>query len=854
MAPLIPSRLPNLEQWSRIEEVFHRAREASGEAREALLNQLCAGDHLLLGDVRALLAADTEVNRMPQPRERWKPDLAGRRAGNYQLDSLIGAGGMGSVYLAHRCDGQFDRQVAFKFLSTHLRNEVFTSRFAAERTLLASLDHPNITRLIDSGVSDSGDPYLVLEYVDGDPIDAHCDRLRLTVGQRIASFLEVCEAVVYAHSAGVIHRDLKPANILVSRDGQVKLLDFGTAKLLEDPSAAVTTTRFQMLTPRYASPEQLRGDPVTSATDLYSLGIVLYELVTGAWPFGNPASVISGFERAIREVSPQAPRTVIEPPAAERRGTTKEALIRECSGPLWDVIRKSIACEPGKRYATVAEFAQDLRSYLAGRKVQARPQRRARAGTLTLAAVTAVLAATAGGAWWTRHKPPAPPSVAVLPFTGVGYLASGLTAEISESLVRHALLKVIAQPSARQVAADYKDKPVDFRDAGKRLHVTAILTGDVEQAGDSLKIVATLVRTSDGAPIWTNTYQRLATALSVIESDMDQAVAYSLGVAQAPPRKHVPNEEAHALYLKARFVANQGAAGIAQAEQYCRRAVELDPQYGDAWTCLSSQLWNKNTVNPDPAAIKTGLEYTLRALDLDPSDVRAHYQLGLNAMYFDWDWKRAQRELKVAAAGRFGGADISLALLYLITGNRAEVDEHLRRAKDLDPTSPASLINIAELLALEGRYAEASEQYRTVAARVPTVPRWQILIARCDGLRGRKDAAVTRLNAFPKPGREVQRELAYWSGDWNRARRVTDEEAQEYESTSPSGAQTGLSMTSLAESYGALGDEANAVKWLDRAIASHEGDVVYIRVAWQFARFQDTPQFHRLKQRVNLDW
>jgi serine/threonine protein kinase len=373
MTSVNPARLPSADQWAVIEAVFHQAKNESGNAREEVVQRFCTGDEELLATVRALLVANEQVNR-PRPTTKARAaDLSGRRAGNYQLDSLLGMGGMGSVYLAHRCDGQFTRQVAIKILGANLRNEFFTERFAVERQLLASLDHPNITRLLDSGVGSEGDPYLVLEYVDGKPITQYCDERRLGVKDRIRVFLQVCAAVEFAHSRQVLHRDLKPSNILVAANsggqaGTAKLLDFGTAKLLAPPSDTnPTTTRFRMLTPQYASPEQLRGDTLGPATDVYSLGIVLYELLTGAWPFGNPQSVISGLERALRDVEPRHPRTVIRDEAAALRSMSKTALIGMLKGDPWKVIRKAVQAEPNRRYRTVEEFSSDLARYLEGR-------------------------------------------------------------------------------------------------------------------------------------------------------------------------------------------------------------------------------------------------------------------------------------------------------------------------------------------------------------------------------------------------------------------------------------------------------------------------------------------------------
>ncbi len=217
MTPVNPARPLNTERWLRIESIFHQARSQGEGAREEALRHLCGGDEELLAEVRALLGADTEANRPRAAKETRMADLAGRRAGNYQLDSLLGTGGMGSVYLAHRSDGQFNRQVACKILGANLRSEFFTERFAVERQLLATLDHPHITRLLDSGVSGEGDPYLVLEYVDGEPIDEYCDERRLGLRDRIRLFLQVCTAVEFAHSQRVLHRD--PGSLPIQAGG-----------------------------------------------------------------------------------------------------------------------------------------------------------------------------------------------------------------------------------------------------------------------------------------------------------------------------------------------------------------------------------------------------------------------------------------------------------------------------------------------------------------------------------------------------------------------------------------------------------------------------------------------------------
>jgi serine/threonine protein kinase len=280
---------------------------------------------------------------------------------------------MSVVYRAERADGQFDQTVALKVMAAYLAAPEFLRRFETERRLLASLHHPNITRLLDGGVSSSGDPFLVTEYVDGEPIDRHCDQRKLSVEARLRVFLQVCDAVDYAHRNLIVHRDLKPANILVDQEGAVKLLDFGTASLLAaEPD--LTVTRLRMMTPRYASPEQLRGERANIATDVFSLGVILYELLTGAWPFGNPGSVLSELNRVAADSAASPPSTVITEATAESRSTPREQLGRMLRGDLGAIALKALENDPARRYDSVRAFLSDVENFLKGRPVLARPQ------------------------------------------------------------------------------------------------------------------------------------------------------------------------------------------------------------------------------------------------------------------------------------------------------------------------------------------------------------------------------------------------------------------------------------------------------------------------------------------------
>ena len=367
-----PSLTP--DRWQRIELLFHAALETPEAERTGFLVKACGGDSVLLAELQNLLFAFDDEKRFQPPSAAPEPKgRLGEAVGGYILDSELGQGGMGTVYLAHRSDGAYEQHVALKAVSAHLRTRFFTERFRAERQILADLNHPHITRLLDGGVSATGDPYLVMEYVDGQPIDRYCDERLLPVPDRIRLFLQACSAVEYAHRKLVVHRDLKPGNLLVTRDGVPKLLDFGTAKLLL-AAAESTTTRFGAMTPRYASPEQLRGEPVSTSMDVYSLGVMLYELVVGKWPFGDPDSPIAGLERAVRDVGPLRPGLAATAESARLRSTSKPRLARVLDGDFRSVVSKSLETDPRRRYASVEQMSEDLRRYLAGQPVLAREQ------------------------------------------------------------------------------------------------------------------------------------------------------------------------------------------------------------------------------------------------------------------------------------------------------------------------------------------------------------------------------------------------------------------------------------------------------------------------------------------------
>jgi eukaryotic-like serine/threonine-protein kinase len=393
------------ERWERLQELFEEALARAPDSRPAFLQGACPDDPELRAEVETLLrhARDTGPLRgaFKEALAEAAPLLAGPqlgdRVGPYRLEAEVGHGGMGAVYLAVRDDQEYEKRVAVKLLRGGIWSADLLARFRAERQILARLEHPNIARLLDGGTGAQGQPYLVMELVEGRPITEYCETRALPVSERVRLFATVCDAVQYAHQNLVVHRDLKPSNILVTDDGTAKLLDFGIAKLL-DPTAltpAETRTHMRLMTPDYASPEQARGDPVTTASDVYSLGVVLYELLSGRRPLRFEGDSPSRIERRLREEQPPRPST------AAGAGGRPGPPLKQLAGDLDTIVLKALQKEPVRRYASAQALAEDLRRCLTGRPVLARPDsvryrtgkfvRRHRAGVAAAAGVALLL-------------------------------------------------------------------------------------------------------------------------------------------------------------------------------------------------------------------------------------------------------------------------------------------------------------------------------------------------------------------------------------------------------------------------------------------------------------------------------
>jgi serine/threonine protein kinase/TolB-like protein len=712
-------------RWQRIKELFGEALELDAAARQAFLEQRCDGDPTLRLEVESLLAASAPTTAKVHPQDRHEQDrMIGRRLGAYEIIKLIGSGGMAAVYLAVRADDQYRKRVAIKLIHPGLEKEAVCRRFRSERQTLAALDHANIVKLLDGGTTEEGLPYLVMDYVDGLPVNDYCDRHQLTIEQRLQLFRTVCGAVEHAHQSRVVHRDLKPSNILVTAEGVPKLLDFGIAKLLSpelSPEAGlVTITGVHHLTPAYASPEQVRGEPITYASDIYSLGVLLYELLTGHRPYRFKSYTPAEVERVICETEAERPSTaatrvenysgaegssahLITPESVSRtRGVPPEKLRRRLRGDLDNIVLKALQKEPKRRYGSVQEFSDDIRRHLEYLPVNARRSTLAyRAGKLIrrrkteVVASLLVLALAAGLVYslWRRSAiVPEDDSIAVARLLSgnsdpaQAYVTEGVPASIIQNLSQIPKLRVIA-------VRPRPGEELDPRTAGREFQVNKLLTVRTLQQGETVRLQIDLLDATTGAELWGDHYDlklpELLKAQDQISREVAQRLTTALGKSVPPAKRYTENPEAYQLFLQGRHNCEKRTAeGFHKGLEVLQQAIQIDPGYALAYAelsvCLSTPGYygtvDRNQFYPKARAA------ALKALELDSTLAEAHEALA-TCDVLDFNWAPAEQEFK--------------------------------RSIELNPNYPLGHFHYAIALASLGRYREAVSEAREGQIREP---------------------------------------------------------------------------------------------------------------------------------------
>jgi serine/threonine protein kinase/tetratricopeptide (TPR) repeat protein len=859
------------DRWREVDPYLDKALSLPDGERDAWLAALDAEKPSVAALVRELLGEHREAVaecflESGSPDAPPESSLAGETVGPYTLVSPIGHGGSSSVWLAERTDGRFDRRVAIKFLSAvHIGRG--DERFRREGGMLARLSHPHIAQLIDAGVSPGGSPYLVLEYVDGEPIDRYCERRGLDVRARLLVFLDVLSAVEHAHASSIVHRDIKPSNVLVTSDGQVKLLDFGIGKLLDTDRVGHATMLTREggigLTPEYAAPEQLTGSDVSLATDVYALGVLLFVLLTGRHPAGD-----------VRSTAHLVKRVVHDEPSRCSAVVKDEKLRRVLRGDLDTILAKALKKDPRDRYSSVAEMADDLRRYLSDEPISARPDsiayrsskfvRRhpawfaATAGAAVVAASLAITYFVRGGVAPTPN--PEIHSLLMLPLDDLStandddYLADGLTERLTTELATIGSLRVISHTTA--VQAKREGKPLE--QLGSDLGVDAVVEGSIRRTGNRIRLTAQLVQLNPEKPLWSEVYDRDLNDLFNVESDLVESLVRAIQVTLSPDdrarweRRRPVRPEALQAYLRARHYES-GAGGVAtdRAIEAYKNAVELDPTFTAARGGLARAYIFGLGLQPK-VALARARETAIQAAQLDPTSPDVLLASAVAKLYSDRDFAGSEQDFRRAIQADPGNADANFyySQCLVAMGRFDEAVAAARRAQRLDPWSPLIAHYIGRIQYFGRQYDAALRTLNDALDIDPNYGFTQIVLVTTYEQLHRYNEALEHRQAYltlsGAPPDEVAAlvQLGHRSGYFAFLRRYAEvgQAAVERRGYTTS--------TDLAQIYALSGDVNQAFRWLQRAVDDETRDLIYLNVEPGFDSMRGDPRFAALTRQV----
>ena len=800
--------------------------------------------------------------------------MIGETLGHYKILDKLGAGGMGEVYRAE--DTTLRRQVALKVLPEELSADPQSlARFKREARALASLDHPNIVSIHSVEESD-GIRFLTMQLVDGEPLSTVISRGDLSVERILDIAIDLTDALAAAHEKRIVHRDLKPANIMVTDEGRVKVLDFGLAKSRQESQAPVATqmstalmaeteqlTRQGMVlgTVPYMSPEQVQGRPVDHRTDIFSFGVVLYEMACGKRPFGgeNSAALISSILRdepdSVGELRPGLPQHLV------------------------DTVERCLEKNPEDRFPSARELHAGLiglRSEVtAGQAEVARPRSKAArlgVGARVLLAAALILAIVAGVVWVSGRGPeeatgvanqgPQIRSLAVLPMRNLSgdpeqdYLVDGMTEALITDLSRIGELQV----SSRSSAMRYKgtDKPIS--EVARELDVDAIVEGSVVREGDRVAVTAQLIEAATETNLWADRYEREISSILTLQGEVAQAIAQEIQVTLTPQQEALltssreVDPEAYEAYLKgmAKFY-ELTPAGLEAAKHYFEQALEKDPDYAQAHGGVALYWGGQymlGLASPEVAGPKSEAAIQ-RALEIDDSVAEAHYARALRRTWVEWDWEGAEIAFRRAIELKPNWADVRAyyAHYLMITGRPEEAIAQMERALELDPYNLLVQALNGMLLEFADRCEEVLNLYRNILAVAPNHPIPLGGMVRANYCLGRYEetykAAVANWAGRGRADAVSALESGYAEGGFQGAMNALAEWKLE---TAP----FGLADTSAAFNLAAAGKKQEALDILERAYEENDMQMAYLGVSLHYLALRDEPRFRELLRRMNL--
>jgi len=861
------------DRWRRVEQLYHAVIRLEEHERAKFLENSCSDDASMRREIESLLKhekraerfleapalekAAAEEGRFVDPRRPTDDDpleIAGRSISHYRVLGKLGGGGMGIVYKAE--DSRLGRYVALKFLPLGANSDpAAVERFRREARAASALNHANICTVYDIGEHQDRQ-FIVMELLEGQTLKHGLAEGPMAPAEILSIGLQIAEALRAAHAKGIIHRDIKPANIFVSARGQVKVLDFGLAKLLL-PTHSETTlleegvqTRGPVGTLPYMAPEQALGRKVDARTDLYALGMVLYEMAAGKRPFREdfPTHLMDDI---LHKVPPPLGRGV--------------------SAPLNQIVRKCLEKNPDDRYATADYVMAALREADAGSsssRSAGRFDKHPRKWMWTAGGAVALLMVGTGFlasfAGW-RNRPLTKPSpsigsLAILPLANLSgdpsqdYFSDGITEALTTDLAQTGSLRVISRTSAMH----FKDSRETLPEIGRKLNVDAIIEGSVTRSADRVRITARMIDIKAERDLWARTYERNVKDLLALEDEAARDIAAEIRVnvaRTAVPRSHTVPPEAYEAYLKGRFLWNKRTeSDVTRAIQYFEQATQLDPGYASAYAAIADSyiVLNGYRILPPTEAYPKVRSAAGKALELDGTLGEAHAALGALKWEYEWDGPAAEKEYRRAIELNPNDATAHqwYAEQLAATGRQEEALSEMKRAKELDPVSLAVGVVYGWICYVGRQYDEAIEHYRKTLEIDSSYPMGHVHLGRALIQKGDYGGAIREFQTAARLSDNHPSQLA-WLAYANAMAGNRAEASRLLRQVEGIAARRYVAPHDIAAAHAALGEGSAAVALLRKAAEERFYSVLLLSVEPEFDTLRGDPDFQQLLKLVN---